>query len=200
MEEKKLTDEQESLLIEFDEYGFAPTITMPNAEEYAKAWRNSLIDMFQRLNFLQAEQKAKIEGQRKIIEYQNSVEDRNAELQKQIEAWKAKSRELDEAWEIASSNEEKLQKQVDELKGRYLEESKERCKFEHLYNKKCHEHNIGLGVQRKHWENKVQQAVKDTTKEIEKELEDKGYFEYGQFTINGNDFIEIFKKRGVEVE
>lgn len=42
-------------------------------------------------------------------------------------------------------------------------------------------------------------AVKDTAKEIEQELEGKGYFEYGQFTISGNDFIEIFKKRGVEV-
>ena len=45
-----------------------------------------------------------------------------------------------------------------------------------------------------------EQAVKDTAKEIYQELEDKGYFEYGQFTISGNDFIEIFKKRGVEVE
>lgn len=60
----------------------------------------------------------------------------------------------------------KLQKQVDELTQQYLEESKERCKFEQLYNHKCHEHNIGLGVQRKHWEKKVQQAVKDTAKEI----------------------------------
>lgn len=43
-------------------------------------------------------------------------------------------------------------------------------------------------------------SVKDTAEEIEQELEDKGYFEYGQFTISGNDFIEIFKKRAVEVE
>ena len=41
---------------------------------------------------------------------------------------------------------------------------------------------------------------KETAKEIERDLEDKGYFEYGQFTISENDFIEIFKKRGVEVE
>lgn len=53
----------------------------------------------------------------------------------------------------------------------------------------------------KNW-GKIQtkQTVKDTAKEIYQELEDKGYFEYGQFTISGNDFIEIFKKRGVEVE
>ena len=46
----------------------------------------------------------------------------------------------------------------------------------------------------------VQQTVKDTAKELYKELEEKGYFEYGQFIISGNDFIEIFGKHGVEVE
>ena len=59
-----------------------------------------------------------------------------------------------------------LQKQVDELKERYLEESKERCKFEQLYERKCHDHNIGAGVQRTYWEKKVQQAVKDTAEKF----------------------------------
>ena len=45
-----------------------------------------------------------------------------------------------------------------------------------------------------------QQAVKDTAKEIEQELEYKGEFEYGRFSIRGSEFMEIFKKRGVEVE
>ena len=49
MNEKKLTDEQSDLLIEFDEYGFAPTITMPNAEEYAIAWKKRLLDLIHRL-------------------------------------------------------------------------------------------------------------------------------------------------------
>lgn len=67
MEEKKLTDEQRDLLTEFDEYGFAPTITMPNAEEYAKAWKNSLIDMFQRLNFLHAELQRQVDELKKRL-------------------------------------------------------------------------------------------------------------------------------------
>ena len=37
-------------------------------------------------------------------------------LQDENEAWRLKSKELEAAWEISSSNEEKLQKQVDELK------------------------------------------------------------------------------------
>ena len=37
-------------------------------------------------------------------------------LQDENEAWRLKSKELETAWEISSSNEERLQKQVDELK------------------------------------------------------------------------------------
>ena len=53
---------------------------------------------------------------------------------------------------------------------------------------------------RKFADNRIKETREETAKEIERDLEDKGYFEYGQFTISGNDFIEIFKKRGVEVE
>ena len=41
MTEKQI-ERIEDLLVEFDEYGFAPTITMPNAEEKAIEWRNEL--------------------------------------------------------------------------------------------------------------------------------------------------------------
>ena len=37
----------EDLLVEFDEYGFAPQITMPNAEEFAKEWREKLVTAIQ---------------------------------------------------------------------------------------------------------------------------------------------------------
>ena len=48
--EKKLTDEMESMLTQFDELGFIPTTTMPvDAEEYAKAWKNTLRDLFERM-------------------------------------------------------------------------------------------------------------------------------------------------------
>lgn len=60
----------------------------------------------------------------------------------------------------------RLQCEKTELEQRYLEESKERCKFEQLYDRKCHDKNIGIGVQRAYWEKKVQQAEKDTAKEI----------------------------------
>ena len=35
-------DTIEDLLVEFDEMGFAPTATMPNAEEYAKKWKKKI--------------------------------------------------------------------------------------------------------------------------------------------------------------
>lgn len=49
MEEKKLTDEMEDLLAEFDEMGFTPTTLCPNAEEYAKNYKQRLLDLFHRL-------------------------------------------------------------------------------------------------------------------------------------------------------
>lgn len=163
MEEKNLTDEQINLLTEFDEYGFAPTILMPNAEGYAKAWRNSLTDLFERLNFLQAEQKAEIER-----------------LTEKVETIENLRKIKHSLWEDEMRKNVELQKQVDELEQRYLEESKERCKFEQAYNKKCHEHNIGLGVQRKHWEKKVQQSVKDTAKDLLIEFDVWLYSQYDE--------------------
>lgn len=96
------------------------------------------------------------------------------------------------------------QKQVDELKERYLEESKERCEFEQKYKKIQHAHNIGLGAQRSHWEKKVEQSVKDTAKEILDELDlffkgttfRKGY----EFKKIDQKLKEIAKQKGVEVE
>ena len=110
------------------------------------------------------EQKAEIERLTEELDDTVSMNDmyikcvkENAELQKQIEAWKAKSRELDEAWEIASSNEEKLQKQVDELKDRLREN------LEHLkQGKELFEMSKGM----------VEQAVKDTAEKFAKEIDD----------------------------
>lgn len=99
---------------------------------------------------------------------------------------------------------DELQKQVDELKERYLEESKERCEFEQRYKKIQHAHNIGLGTQRKHWEKKVQQAVKDTAKEIFDELYKASF--YKQFIKREYRMVELDKLKkleeryGVEVE
>ena len=90
-----------------------------------------------------------------------------------------------------------LQEQVDELKERYLEESKERCEFEQKYKKIQHAYNIGLGVQSSHWGKKVQQAEKDTAKEILKIAVDF----YDGKDIDGDLFLGTLRERyGVEVE
>ena len=44
-------------------------------------------------------------------------------LQDENEAWRLKSKELEAAWEISSSNEEKLQKQVDEYRDKIEQET-----------------------------------------------------------------------------
>lgn len=91
-----------------------------------------------------------------------------------------------------------LQEQVDELTQRYLEESKERCKFEQLYDRKCHDKNIGIGVQRAYWEKKVQQAIKDTAKEIcDLILE---HWEKKQFVECDWLRVAISERYGVEVD
>lgn len=81
MEEKKLTDEQDNLLIEFDGYGFAPTITMPNAEEYAFEWKKRLIRVFD-------SQKAEIERLKEkfsISHYKDSWKNKFFKAQEEIE-------------------------------------------------------------------------------------------------------------------
>ena len=107
--------------------------------------------------------------------------------------------------ELGKQNAE-LQKQVDELKERYLEESKERVKFEQFYQRKCHDRNIGLGVQRAHYEKKLKQAVKDTAKEIYRKAEKKSYFKDGghydkdRYLLDMANLKEIVNGYGVEVE
>ena len=54
MEEKKLSDEIEDLMIEFDEMGFEPTTLVPNFQEYTRNYKQRLLDLFNR-------QKAEIE-------------------------------------------------------------------------------------------------------------------------------------------
>ena len=109
----------------------------------------------------------------------------------EIEAWKAKSRELEQSWEIASSNEEKLRKQVDEL-------TEDRNKQRKLYVKEFAEHANHLGE----FEKIKQQAVKDTAKEIWNDITSH-YFALrviGNATVELDKLAEFWHKRGVEVE
>ena len=172
MEEKELTDEQDNLLIEFDGYGFSPTITMPNAEEYAIEWKKRLIRVFDGQN---AEIERLTELQSRGAYRVAELGIKNAELQKQVDEWKLKSQELEESWEIASSNEVKLQKQVDELK-KWLD---------------MKEHYIGIV------ENKLKQAVKDTVKEIW-EKANKDFVGFDKISLKR--LKQIVKDKGVEVE
>lgn len=108
---------------------------------------------------------------------------------------------------------ERLTEERNDLEQRYLQESKERCEFEEKYKKIQHAHNIGLGVQRSQWEKKVQQAVKDTVKEIFTAIVEEFVFSfrtknedyqngYDQaLTDYDNNLKKFFKERyGVEVE
>lgn len=87
----------------------------------------------------------------KLYKHCAEVEKENAKQKAEIEAWKAKSRELEQSWEIASSNEEKLRKQVNELTSQ-----NEWLKNENDYLKKCADAFLG----------DYKNSVKDTAKEI----------------------------------
>ena len=96
---------------------------------------------------------------------------------------------------------EELQKQLNELTERYLEESKERCEFEQKYKKIQHAHNIGLGTQRSQWKKKVEQERKQTVKEITSKVVDLNIICGGDFRLFLYNFELWVKERyGVEVE
>ena len=103
-----------------------------------------------------------VELQDLYTKYYNDAKDlrrEKTELQKQVEAWKAKARELEQSWEISSSNEVVLQKQVYELKNdlrKSVELIKEGGELAKMNNE------IIAQV--------YEQAVKDTAKEILQEL------------------------------
>ncbi len=96
------------------------------------------------------------------VKYEEEREE-NAELQKQVETWKAKSKELETAWKIASSNEEKAQKQVDELK-----------------IKTCPNTDYCGG--------NIAKAVKDTAKEILQNCGEKHTEIYNRFVFKNSDY------------
>lgn len=125
--------------------------------------------------------------------YNNGLEYENIELQKQVEAWKARAKEIETAWEISSSNEVELQKQVDELRAGL--------------NRVMNEHDK-MASYAQSLEEKNEQAVKDTAKEIfdglaERKERVKAF--YGTAESVGVDIAiravkEIVKQKGIEVE
>lgn len=111
-EEKKLTDEMIELLTEFNEYGYAPTITMPYnyAEAYAKGWKKRLIDLISRL-------------QNKIKQLTEEIDQRRTMMQRM---------DCNYATELQKNAE--LQKQVDELLNRRIEPKIFQCHADALEN------------------------------------------------------------------
>ena len=215
MEEKKLTDEEIVKALEIcvkhrENCRFDCDLKICDDD-------NFLIKIVDLIHRLQSEN----EGQRKIIEYQDGlpdlVEQQKAEIErlteeKRLTIEKIKSKPIarlkkDEIlWayqmdcEMYKTRVGELQKQVDELKERYLEESKERFEIEQLYKKNIHSHSIGISVQRTCWEKKLQQAVKDKAKEIIELIKRNGTLGYGGYVIHDSTIEQICKNAGVEVE
>ena len=182
----KLTEDMEGLLVEFDEHGFAPTITMPNAEEYAKAWKNSLVDLFERMLY----EKEKLRNSKVIYETVDYCAEDLKKAQAEIKRLKQSNKNILFVNEQEIKRNEELQKQVDELKNRF--ENKACCNM----SENC---------------SMIQQAVKDTAKEIFIEI-----FESCVFNFKGNEdykngfcdaleqydkqLRDLAKQKGVEVE
>ena len=163
-----------------------------------------ILDLIKRLQSENQELKCKKILAYKVLSEETLKGEAKADLIERIRILEHNWSCAEESYNNAVKNSEKIfaeQKaeieRLTEFEQRYLEESKERCKFEQLYEKIRHDHNIGLGIQRNHWEKKVKQAVKDTAKEIYREL-----VEMSENPCNSREEIyqAVFGKRGVEVE
>lgn len=154
------------------------------------------IDLIHRLQSENGKQvRMRCDMQRKFDDLQSLCTEQKAEIERLTEE-KAKSAET--AVEVLEQNIE-LQKQVDELK-----ESANGSLLTSLYKKQADDHKRAISVQRTHWEKKVQQAVKDTAKEILDELDlffkgttfRKGY----EFKKIEQKLKEIAKEKGVKLD
>lgn len=168
MEEKKLTDEQDNLIIEFDGYGFAPTITMPNTEEYAIEWKKRLIRVFssqnaeiERLNDMKFTQEhcdlykenewLKAEIKRELADHEEFTKKANEEIERLTEELDLANETIDrnnKRYEKVSIERQKALDRVDYLEDALLEKIRR---------------NEELITAIKQAE---QKAVKDTAKEI----------------------------------
>lgn len=183
-EEKKLTDEEKigldivSLLVEFDEMGFAPTTTCPYPEEYAQRWKKALINKIHRL---QSENKTlKSELRKECEEHEEFTVKAKAEIERLTELVKSVSDLYLARTTVLEDFREKnaeLQKQVDEQKERIrdLITDCDNCPL-------------------------PRQAVKDTAKEILTELYETKFKMFSDDLIYADNIKVFAKKYGVEVE
>ena len=94
-----------------------------------------------------------------------------------------------------------LREELDELK-----KSGNGVLLTSLYKKQADDHKRGLSVQRAYWKKKLQQAEKDTAKEIYQEIDKSDILvvqtqEYGEIEVVSIERLkEIIKQKGVEVE
>ena len=224
MEEKKLTDEEIVKALEHcyhnrsceycyhnDENGSGEIVCRSRLMEKA-------LDLIHRLQDENKELKSpkfaswklkffnlKDELKKELAEHEEFTKKAKAEIERLTEretflenAWKT-SLESTQTVEIAlkanRAREKELQKQVDELK-----ESANGYLLTTLYKKQADDHKRAISKQRTYWEKKVEQAVKDTAKEILHLIKSSEYVDSLK-TISIWAVEKIFKERyGVEVE
>ena len=183
MEEKNLTDEEIIKAV-----AFQCGRSIPYLDEYTpkNVPFDSVLDLIHRLQSENKELKSpkfaswklkffnlKEEFDKELAKHEEFTQKAKAEIERLTEDCESADAVLEaqkHLIDLIKKDKVELQKQVDELEQRYLEESKERLEFEQRYKKIQHAHNIGLGSQRSQWEKKVKQAVKDTAKEIYEQI------------------------------
>ena len=186
------------------------------AEEFAKAWKNSLIDLFQRLSFWDAEQKDEIkklkaELAKELAEHKDFVKQANDEFERltadlltmdreqecykaEIESLKSKS-SFKDSWKNKFF---KAQEEVERLNQGYdmlNYESARKEEYIETLQKQVDELKVYLASE------KIcsKQAVKDTAKEILIDLSEY-YLEAMDKTDCASRFDFWCRKYGVEVE
>jgi chromosome segregation ATPase len=123
-------------------------------DSYRTSWKAKFLEAKAEVERLTKERDVAGYKNNSLIFDKSELEAKNKAFQKQVEAWAARSRELEIAWEQSSSNEEKLQKQVDELTA-FKNEA------------------ISMSLYGKGRKDGEEVAVKDTAKEILQELWDE---------------------------
>ena len=210
MEEKKLTDEEIVKAFEICANGLCNKncpafnlVTEMNCQDYMDKLILDLIHRLQGENERLTEENAILKGNPPILAGRSlgktirakllafdKMKEQNDELQKQVDELKEENGKLVTIGNGFALERNNLREELDELK-----KSGNGVLLTSLYKKQADDHKRGLSVQRAYWEKQVQQAVKDTAKEICLKIIK------GQPQLIKEKWVEWFKKEyGVEVE
>lgn len=108
------------------------------------------------------------------------------ELQKQVDELKEENGKLVTIGNGFALERNNLREELDELK-----KSGNGVILTSLYKKQADDHKRGLSVQRAYWEKKLQQAIKDTSREICKELFEKQTEVYNNYVFKNEDYDDL---------